>query len=229
MTENEVANNTDVVTDAGRVQVDLDQQYETYAIESAEADGDAPGWTLRFREGSCIWLTAANCDVAPRPGEKARLYGKGFGFRVRGIAIDGRVYRYRTTEEDAADHEAWCAQWRADQAAAEKKHRAEIAAGRHAPVAFRIKEPARADYEKGLANNTDPYGRRCYTYAAQWASLMEKEIAAGKTVAAIAKETSHAADTDGVTGFMYGCAVSILAHRWEHGEDLRQWHNGGGQ
>ncbi len=42
----------------------------------------------------------------------------------------------------------------------------------------------------------------------------------------IAEKTSHAADNEGITGFMYGCAVSILAHCWKHGEELRKWHNG---
>jgi hypothetical protein len=80
-------------------------------------------------------------------------------------------------------------------------------------------------WEKGLANNTDPYGRRCYTYAAAWADLMESRMASGERLEDIAKETSHEADTDGITGFMYGAAVSILSGVWEHGEQLRRWHN----
>ena len=45
------------------------------------------------------------------------------------------------------------------------------------------------------------------------------------TIRSVAKDTSHEADADGITGFMYGCAVSALAHFWEHGEVLRRWHN----
>ena len=40
-----------------------------------------------------------------------------------------------------------------------------------------------------------------------------------------AKELSFKADTEGVTGFMYGCAVGILSKCWEYGEELRKWHN----
>lgn len=36
---------------------------------------------------------------------------------------------------------------------------------------------------------------------------------------------SHTADTEGVTGFMYGCAVTQLYWHWVHGEELRRWHN----
>lgn len=92
-------------------------------------------------------------------------------------------------------------------------------------AAFAIRDEARADWDKGLAINTDPYGRRCYTYAADWAHLMEAEMACGSALEDCAHRTSRAADTDGITGFMYGAAVSILAHCWAHGEQLRRWHN----
>jgi len=47
----------------------------------------------------------------------------------------------------------------------------------------------------------------------------------GETIKQCAKETSHEADTDGITGFMYGVAVSALSHCWEYGDELRRWHN----
>ena len=40
-----------------------------------------------------------------------------------------------------------------------------------------------------------------------------------------AKQLSYEADRDGITGFMYGAAVSILSQYWEYGECLRKWHN----
>jgi hypothetical protein len=42
----------------------------------------------------------------------------------------------------------------------------------------------------------------------------------------IASKTSHEADIEGITGFMYGTAVKVLTDCWKHGEDLRKWHNG---
>lgn len=80
-------------------------------------------------------------------------------------------------------------------------------------------------WDKGVENNQDPYGAAVYRYAEKWADMMEARLAAGETVAQCAKETSHEADTEGITGFMYGCAVNVLAHCWEHGEALRLWHN----
>ena len=53
---------------------------------------------------------------------------------------------------------------------------------------------------------------------------MEIQLANGHELKDIAKETSHEANTEGITGFMYGCAVSMLSELWEHSEALRQWH-----
>lgn len=56
--------------------------------------------------------------------------------------------------------------------------------------------------------------------------LMQAEIAAGKAIADVADDCCSMADKNfGITGFMYGCAVSALAHCWKHGDELRRWHN----
>jgi hypothetical protein len=72
---------------------------------------------------------------------------------------------------------------------------------------------------------SEPYGHRVMTYAEDWADFMERDMAAGQTLEACAEATSREADTDGITGFMYGCAVSTLSSVWLHGEALRRWHN----
>ena len=80
-------------------------------------------------------------------------------------------------------------------------------------------------WEKIVANNTSFYGSGVIRYAERWACLMEAWMAKGDTLEACAKETSYLADTEGITGFMYGGAVSILSQVWIHGEQLRRWHN----
>ena len=86
-------------------------------------------------------------------------------------------------------------------------------------------DEAQAKWEHGLSVNNSPYGGAVYTYANRWADLMEKKINSGEKLANIAKDTSHETDEEGITSFMYGCAVSILSTVWEHGEMLRKWHN----
>ena len=75
------------------------------------------------------------------------------------------------------------------------------------------------------AQKGDAYGARIMSYAEDWADLMEVRMALGEKIEDIAKETSHEADTDGITGFMYGASVSVLSQCWKHGAELRRWHN----
>jgi hypothetical protein len=90
----------------------------------------------------------------------------------------------------------------------------------------KLKPGTEKEYAEYVAKNQgDSYSNRVVTYAEEWANLMEEKIGKGAKIADIAKDTGHRADTDGITGFMYGCAVSGLAHFWEHGEELRRWHN----
>ncbi len=80
-------------------------------------------------------------------------------------------------------------------------------------------------WKKTVETNTDGYGSGVIRFAERWARLMESRISNGDTVEGCAKEASHLADNEGITGFMYGCAVSILSQVWEYGEQLRRWHN----
>lgn len=80
-------------------------------------------------------------------------------------------------------------------------------------------------WQKTCEANKDSYGGAIIAYAETWARLMEARMKKGERLPDIAKECSHLADNSGITGFMYGCAVGILAQVWIHGEALRLWHN----
>lgn len=71
------------------------------------------------------------------------------------------------------------------------------------------------EYKDWYSKNNDGYGRACFTFAERWADLMEAEIGKSNDVTKCfvdnADRLSHEADTEGITGFMYGCAVSILS------------------
>jgi hypothetical protein len=95
---------------------------------------------------------------------------------------------------------------------------------------MKIQKGMEENYKIWYENNLDPYGHACFTYAERWAELLEKEIEETgkepqKVIIECAEQFGHKADTEGITGYMYGCAVSILAQCWEHGEELRKWHN----
>ncbi len=201
-----------------------DKQFQAYRLDTVKQSDN--GWELGFDGGTFIWCTAEECAQDPQPGEEVRLYGKGFGYPVRGIVIGGRRYRYDTPNEDEVKRAAEIAESTRRREEETRRYQIEINSGKHEPQVFAIKADARNDYERGLANNTDPYGRECYLFAADWAALMEAEIAKGRKVADVAKECSRTVDKQrGITGFMYGMAVGILSHCWEFGDELRRWHN----
>ncbi len=87
-------------------------------------------------------------------------------------------------------------------------------------------------WESGKEKNTDSYGAAIYEYAECWARLMQAEIKKRGfervdyvVMFGIAEETSLELGFLGITGYMYGAAVSILSQCWVHGEELRKWHN----
>ena len=95
---------------------------------------------------------------------------------------------------------------------------------------MKILEGKEHEYKDWFDKNTDPYGRACFTYAERWAEMLESLIESSadepmKVVVDNADRLSHEADVEGITGFMYGCAVSILSQCWKYCEELRKWHN----
>lgn len=86
------------------------------------------------------------------------------------------------------------------------------------------------EYKDWYNKNLDPYGHGIFTFAERWAELMEDEIdnyncSPSSVIFLRADALASVADTEGITGFMYGAAVSILSQAWEYGEELRKWHN----
>lgn len=88
---------------------------------------------------------------------------------------------------------------------------------------FEIRNHTR--WQEYVDANQEDYGRAVIEYAARWAALMESHLAVGEALEEFACATSHEADTEGITGFMYGAAITTLAECWRHGEALRRWHN----
>ena len=94
------------------------------------------------------------------------------------------------------------------------------------PDSFTIKQGKEAEYQALKEENaSDFYAAGIFQFAERWGGMMEQELGDGFTVAEAAVKTEHQADTEGITGYMYDCAVNVLSDFWEHGEELWQWHN----
>lgn len=94
---------------------------------------------------------------------------------------------------------------------------------------MKIIEGKEQRYKDWYNKQSNSYGRACFTYAERWAEMIEVMIKepgdAMNIISTNANRLSHDADVEGITGFMYGCAVSILTQFWVYGEELRKWHN----
>jgi len=94
---------------------------------------------------------------------------------------------------------------------------------------FKLSKPE--DWATAVGNQTSDYGKACFTFAERWARKLQyvidtcPETPIGEVMKRHADRLSHDADVEGITGFMYGCAVSALSACWEHGDALRRWHN----
>lgn len=145
-----------------------------------------------------------------------------------GITPDILIQAFNTISEER--HKAYIEspEYKAQQEKAERKAKERQAQCdaylADAPPAMSSPDPVLWEQCKAT-NQYDPYPAAIIAYAERWARIMEARIKKGERLADIAEESSHIADTEGITGFMYGVAVSALSKHWSKGEALRLWHN----
>lgn len=93
-----------------------DDQFEETTVASVTHDGD--GWTIRRADSWSFFVPEG--PVVPKVGMTARFYGKGIGYAVRGLFLDGRKVFYRTEAEEVehreiesygADAAEWLKRW----------------------------------------------------------------------------------------------------------------------
>jgi hypothetical protein len=206
------------------------------------------GDTVLDAQGAQIWPVAAktlayepmagdNIAYAARESIKlSKQNSKNVRFKFNDVTVevtpetkvDDAVQFYM--DEIKRQGEAYRNSPEGKQAAADALARAEESAKRDAAVDTKIEGVTlelanKAGWDEFVANNQDGYGKGVIDFAERWAKLMQVELAAGKKLSDIADTTSHEADNEGITGFMYGAAVSTLSQTWKHGEQLRRWHN----
>jgi hypothetical protein len=164
-----------------------DVEFDEAPIDAVKKDGDyyaigRDGWTLGIKDPG----------FEPKIGQIARYYGRGIGYPVRGVTINGRVCYYRTPEEEEAEHQKQSAAFEAKTAA---QTQATKDAGRD-EATLRASEapwPKTLDelsaYIKGLVEGPHDYGTCVYAMSLS-------------AVAAF----HYVCHELGTTGFQVGCA-----------------------
>jgi hypothetical protein len=83
-----------------------DTQFEDSTIKSVRQYEDGGGWSFTKSDG---WSFGVPKDspVVPTVGMSVRLYGKGVGYSVRGLFLDGNKVFYKTIAEQELKHQKW--------------------------------------------------------------------------------------------------------------------------
>lgn len=79
-----------------------DEEFEESIITKVRDVGD--GWSIDRADGWTFFVPSTS-PVKPKDGMTARFYGKGAGFSVRGLFLDGHKIYYRTETEDKEKQE----------------------------------------------------------------------------------------------------------------------------
>jgi len=74
-----------------------DLQFEVATIKKVNAVGN--GWEITKHDGWGFFIPSSS-PVIPEEGMEIRFYGRGIGFVVRGVFLDGKKVFYRTEAED---------------------------------------------------------------------------------------------------------------------------------
>lgn len=78
----------------------VDEEYQDMILKGVEkTEGEASGYVIECEDGH---LLIPGPGFEPKTGYVARYYGKGFGYPVRGLDINGQEVYYQTEEEYTA-------------------------------------------------------------------------------------------------------------------------------
>lgn len=76
--------------------MERDRQFKEHKVIGVSTSGE--GWFIELDDGFSFYVPPAG--IEPKEGMVARMYGKGLGFRIRGLLLDGQTVFYRTEAED---------------------------------------------------------------------------------------------------------------------------------
>lgn len=116
-------------------------------------------------------------SVKPKPGDVARFYGRGTGYTVRGLDINGVQCYYRTEEQQSEEHAKWVSNHEAEQKAEFEENKASLDEKyQNLPEVFQRR------IDKFRANNPDfrweyePYEMFCCEQAVVIATAIGKRL-----------------------------------------------------
>lgn len=182
-----------------------DTNFEEVTIKSVRAEESSGGWSIERSDGWSFWVPK-DSPIAPAPGMVARFYGKGMGYIVRGLFLDGREVFYRTEEDDKAKQRAdtYCltakdliARWDSG-SSIWSISMGGLGPGYEQAIQVAAIEMAREGLDVPMEGKPDEF------YKGGWGEVCDRALA------------KHDETLGGLSGAMYG-AAKWLAWKWVHG------------
>lgn len=203
---------------------ETDTEFESAVLKTVEECDD--GWALNRSDGWSFYADKITGHT-PKPGQTAKFYGRGTGYIVRGLVVDGYCYFYRTPEEqeqkDRADENA-----RAKKRVVDfRKNKAALdAAYNDLPPEFKRRLDRFRNGNPNFRRDFEGYEMSCCTDAVNIATRL-------KTVEAIEvwrnlpyeQQQKQVSFFDGHSGNSFGCAV-MLAKLWLTNPDAVEFAHG---
>lgn len=193
------------------VAMPVDSEFELAIVKSAEKqDG---GWSVLREDGWSLWLT--DNGIEPEPGDVMRCYGRGIGYSVRGIAIEGKgIIRYLTKSEERAEFDRQQAERKKDQRAKEIETRPDRDLRvRELPRALRLRAERFQNARDGWRAEHEPYELFVCEEAAKIAAHFEGENAIYRLNEWAEKpfeaQMAEVAVSDGHSGNTFGATVHL--------------------
>lgn len=184
-----------------------DKEYEDQKIDSVGVGNDG-SYTITC-DGWSLWC-GEDCPVKPEAGQAARMYGRGIGYAIRGLFIDGVKVWYRSDAEEkehreiqsyGGDAKEWLRRWDSGETCWT------LEMGGLGPGYEQCIHITAAEILRWLIENDCD--------AAAWENGERWKADREKLQAAMFK--NKAVDALGLSGAQYGAAVSIAASLYSRG------------
>lgn len=107
------------------------------------------GFSVTVDSGWSFWMDAQYAGKV-KEGDWVYLFGKGIGFQIQGVAVNGTTLWYKTNEQMEAEHKAWC-----DNHDREKRERLEANRNKWLADIAALPDPLRLRMERFMSEKED--------------------------------------------------------------------------
>lgn len=151
-----------------------DNEFYENVLEKVTDEDDH--WAITI-EGGTTWVPKRKDGFEPVAGMNARLYGRGFGYPVRGVFIDGYEFKYMTVQQQDDAHKKWVEDLHQKKKDDYENNKEEIAKNFNAlPKFFQDRLQGFRDKDPDFIWNDEPYEMFCCEQAVVIADTLKGDI-----------------------------------------------------